>query len=164
MRGLWLVKAMNKTNIKWTAEVAEEQRRRNSEREEKVKQQRRVERAKRSIGSITHSAIKRTIKPISSYVRNKTPHRPGFVYVIGVRNLFKIGLTDNFERRIAQLKEQYRFKKYVLAALIEVVDMRAVEAEMHRMFQSKLRLGREWFELDEQDILIIRDIANGLTL
>lgn len=136
------------------------QTRKNAEREKQVRLQRRAERAIKSLGPINLTA-KEPDYPKRKFIRGKSPKRPGFVYVIRVQDVFKIGLTENFKQRIEGLKAQYKFRQYKLIVLIEVPNMLAIETELHRAFSPK-HIVREWFKLDQSDIATIHHLAEIL--
>jgi len=75
---------------------------------------------------------------------------PGYVYVVEGGGYYKIGLSNDVDRRLTQLAVQPPFELTVIH-IIETDDMFGLEAELHEVFTDK-RVRGEWFELDEEDI------------
>ncbi len=96
--------------------------------------------------------------------KSESPQRnatAGYVYIVRSENLYKIGRTQYPSSRI----DKYRTENPYLIEMIllaKVEDYIRVEKVILTMFASKKHHG-EWFSLDEQDIVTIKDeiISNG---
>jgi predicted GIY-YIG superfamily endonuclease len=81
--------------------------------------------------------------------------KPGFVYVIYVEDtagerFYKIGLSENFNQRIAKHQCGCQFEICV-ATVYYVADMQLEERALHAVFKHK-RVRGEWFRLDAGDL------------
>lgn len=74
----------------------------------------------------------------------------GYVYLIQFGREYKIGNSNNVERRFRQLKTQMPYDGKVIHT-IETGDPEGIEAYWHTFFSDK-RLKGEWFELTSEDI------------
>lgn len=76
--------------------------------------------------------------------------KPGFVYVVKLShsNIYKIGETDNLERRIVQLKKKFDFDlEYVFTHKSR--DCFLLEQQLHIRY-SKYHIGGDWFALTDE--------------
>jgi len=73
----------------------------------------------------------------------------GYVYVISMGELYKIGRTSNITRRLQAFSIFPEEPKLVLYAPAK--DCVALEAELHDLLEHKCVRG-EWFRLDEKDL------------
>lgn len=75
----------------------------------------------------------------------------GYVYLIESNSVYKIGLTDNLERRIKQFKTGNPDIK--LIHYWETEDPRGLEKRLHRMlWEFRLVNRKEWFNLPTEAI------------
>lgn len=85
---------------------------------------------------------------------------PGYIYILaGKDGAFKIGRTNNIDRRMAQIKPAMPYKPRLICAFY-VDDCQCAEQELHIMYGAK-RLNGEWFHLDRKDI---EEIAKSLAI
>jgi len=73
----------------------------------------------------------------------------GFVYLIQFGNEYKIGTSNNVERRFRELKTQMPYEGKIIHT-IQTGDPKGIEAYWHNFFAEK-RLKGEWFLLSEAD-------------
>ena len=69
-----------------------------------------------------------------------------YVYLVKLFGMHKIGRTDNFERRMEQLKPA------VLIAKKSTNRSRDLEAELHKHFERKRLPQSEWFSLSPSQV------------
>ena len=69
-----------------------------------------------------------------------------YVYVVKLFGMHKIGRTDNFERRMEQLKPA------ILIAKKSTNRSRDLEAELHKHFERKRLPQSEWFSLSPAQV------------
>jgi hypothetical protein len=100
--------------------------------------------------------------PISSKYRKypwarprATNQKPGWVYVLQMQSIYKIGCTCEFDpmERIKQLNQSLPYP-VALVALARSENAGSLEDRLHFKFESK-RLKGEWFELKDRDVLAI---------
>ena len=84
--------------------------------------------------------------------RKKVDNSSTCVYLIKDTRtgLIKIGSSNNPERRLVELKNQYDNEFLVLLAYVENVEQK-LETKLHNKYRDKNRIN-EWFELTESDI------------
>lgn len=71
--------------------------------------------------------------------------------------LYKIGITDgDTNKRLKQLQTSNPLPLYIVDEL-EFRSANLIEKQLHKIFSAK-RLEGEWFEFDEYDVHIIRDL------
>lgn len=87
----------------------------------------------------------------STWPEGRTPYE--FVYLLVCMKVYKIGLTNNIAKRIAQLQGSCP-RPIELVHLIPTNDAPRGEAFLHRLF-CKRRSHGEWFNLDPNDIKYI---------
>lgn len=83
-----------------------------------------------------------------------------YLYVIGLREqpgYFKIGITDDVERRIASFQIGNPFEVYPVNVYTGE-GARTIEGLLHRRFAKKCIRG-EWFNLDDQDLAILNEMV-----
>jgi hypothetical protein len=91
-----------------------------------------------------------------AWEKETEPANGGFVYVISMIGLHKIGRTNNISRR---LKEFSIFpEKAELVLLVPSKDSVALEDELHGLLAHK-RVRGEWFKVDEKDLEWIRNFS-----
>lgn len=76
-----------------------------------------------------------------------------YVYVLKSGPFFKIGRTNEFSKRIAQLKIQLPFEAE-LFKVINTNDSVKLERYLHRLYRS-LRVNGEWFKLTPHDAVML---------
>ena len=95
------------------------------------------------------------------YVKRKP--QKGYVYLAAADNgTYKIGLSKEPLRRIEKLGVTLPYALEV-AHLFPTDDMYTSENILHERFSDK-RLDGEWFELDADDVELIKSIENGADL
>lgn len=86
--------------------------------------------------------------------------RRGYVYLIQAGNQYKIGHSNNPERRLAQLNLPVKGK---IIHLIKSGDRYKLEKQLHRKFR-KHRIRREWFDLNEDQVKWFQRQGKGITV
>lgn len=76
----------------------------------------------------------------------------GYVYIIRANGLYKIGSTQDLNRRLMQLRTACPFLERVQT--ITCYAYRETEKELHRLF-ARERVAGEWFVLSENDLDVI---------
>jgi hypothetical protein len=76
--------------------------------------------------------------------------RPGYVYLLQLGDIYKIGMSTKPRRRSRQIGAPLIHK-------IAVADMEEAEAALHRRFKNK-RVRGEWFRLTPEDVTWIKSI------
>ena len=94
---------------------------------------------------------------LSSFVSRDPKDLSGYIYVfsIGHDNLYKVGKSVNWQRRLKALRAANPQLKAVLD--VRVKDRHAAEKEVHNAIALH-KIEREIFRLQESDIETIRDI------
>lgn len=84
--------------------------------------------------------------------RNKVDNSNTNVYLIkdNINNVVKIGSSNNPERRLVELKNQYKNDSLTIIALAKNVPQ-TIEKELHDKYADKNKIN-EWFYLNEKDI------------
>lgn len=85
----------------------------------------------------------------------------GYIYLIKeyVTNTYKIGRTSNPKNRLDIFNVKLPFK-WDLIALYSTRNMIILESNLHELFTKKRENG-EWFNLDEDDLLVFYEIMTG---
>lgn len=96
------------------------------------------------------SKLKRRRKATSEPSASGDRKTVGYVYLIQFGAEYKIGTSNNVERRFSQLKTQMPYEGKIIHT-IETGDPTGIEAYWHKYFDSK-RLRGEWFKLTAEDI------------
>jgi len=90
--------------------------------------------------------------------RSAVPLRRGYIYVlkamVGFVAYYKIGRTNNPKNRMSALGVQMPFRIDTIH-IAPVDDMHDAELSLHEYFSDKRGYG-EWFELEPEDLEIIR--------
>lgn len=78
------------------------------------------------------------------------------------QNIFKIGLTNDIERRLFELNssnpvDELALRSILLFERVKCADL--LEKDLHQFFASKLKSKRGWFELTKNDLKIIESTA-----
>lgn len=77
----------------------------------------------------------------------------GFVYLGYDRHgLFKIGMTENFKKRLKQIQNMN--PNFMYFCVIDAENPAVAEMSLHTTFRKQRCIG-EWFELSAQDIMWI---------
>ena len=85
--------------------------------------------------------------------RQRIPIRQRGVYLAWFPHMFKIGRSKDIRRRFVSMKSANPF--IILVGWVATDNPDILEEELHQKFQSK-HVGGEWFELDKNDIALIR--------
>jgi len=95
--------------------------------------------------------------------RNNVDNSNTCIYLIYDKQtgLTKIGSSNNPERRLVELKNQYKNNKLVLLAYVENVEQK-LETKLHEDYKEKNKVN-EWFELSKEEIDEIININNMKT-
>ena len=107
-------------------------------------------------------ALDRRHKPKSDFFRRAHPISmqkvAGYVYLIqSPTGTYKIGRTKNPADRMKTFSVKLPFEvEYV--AVIQTLDMRGLEAALHRRYEDK-HVNGEWFALDAADVEAIKALA-----
>lgn len=93
-----------------------------------------------------------TVEGESSFGRNETMPKPGYIYVVHAVNTdrYKIGKSVNPHNRLASLSKQAPYKLKLLFSFA-VQDMSKTEKQLHQHFVDK-QVNSEWFQLSSDDI------------
>lgn len=89
-------------------------------------------------------------KPAASSTSWATSQAQGVVYLLQAGPFYKIGKTNNFQRRLKEIKLQLPFPATVVHT-IAARDISAVETYWHRRFNHQ-RANGEWFTLNEAEV------------
>ena len=83
----------------------------------------------------------------------------GFIYFVHAdgTDRYKIGLTNNLDRRMKELNGKQSAYKNLLQWSIEVSDMRSAEKDLHDRFHSR-RVNGEWFQFSEGELKEVESI------
>lgn len=92
------------------------------------------------------------------YGKEKKPYvkKPGYVYLLKSLGLYKIGKATNLKDRIKSYTTQNPHG-IELITYTKTDDYTKLELEMHERFSDKRRKG-EWFDLNEEDLMIAQAI------
>lgn len=84
--------------------------------------------------------------------RNKVDNSNTSIYLVKdmKTGLTKIGSSNNPERRLVELKNQYNNDNLILIAYAENVEQK-LETQLHSEYKNKNKIN-EWFELSDEDI------------
>ena len=94
--------------------------------------------------------LKKRRKSANSSGANDATREDGYVYLIQFGSEYKIGTSNNVERRFRQLKTQMPYDGKIIHT-IAAGDPMGIEAYWHKYFDSK-RLKGEWFKLTADDV------------
>ncbi len=86
--------------------------------------------------------------------KNKGSGVIGYVYLIKFGDFFKIGRSNDFDRRLSEIKTKLP-EEGELIHVIETDDPEGIEAYWHNRFKDKRARG-EWFKLSNDDVKILR--------
>ncbi len=94
-------------------------------------------------------------KPTPSSSTRKA--KPGYVYLIRSGTLYKLGITTDLDKRIAQLNTGLPLGAELLWSVHTAIPKK-FETDLHAYFADK-RTNGEWFDLEQADIDYIRSLA-----
>ena len=98
--------------------------------------------------------IFQNVSAVDTNVVTPNEQKDGWVYLLGSGDFYKIGRSDNLERRVKQisvsLPEELR-----LVHSISTDDPVGIESYWHNRFSDKRAKG-EWFKLSKSDVAIFR--------
>jgi hypothetical protein len=88
----------------------------------------------------------------STMISNRDVHSipSGCVYLLKAGPFYKIGKSQNFEKRLSQIKLQLPYPVEVIH-VFKTRNMGEVETHWHRRFKDK-RANGEWFVLTDEDV------------
>ena len=91
-------------------------------------------------------------------VTNQTRTTKGIVYVLKLKdkNIYKIGVTNDLNRRLKQISPRLPFEVEV-EHTIKHNHIYNLEKELHERFSDK-RMNGEWFRLNKSDLQEIREV------
>lgn len=81
---------------------------------------------------------------------NNVQHSIGYIYVLKVGDMYKIGKSVSPRGRIGTLKTACPFEIEVFA-VYKTIDLHRTEKMLHDVFSEK-RIRGEWFKLDKEDL------------
>ena len=79
---------------------------------------------------------------------------PGYIYIVGANDCYKIGHSANVKLRIRQLSLPFKVE---IVHTIAVSNMLQAESYLHRLLRDK-RLNSEWFALTTDDLAQLQAI------
>lgn len=94
--------------------------------------------------------IKKRKKPQEPQQKSEISQEDGYVYLIQFGSEYKIGTSNNVERRFRQLKTQMPYDGKIIHT-ITTGDPMGIESYWHKYFDAK-RLKGEWFKLTPEDV------------
>ena len=101
----------------------------------------------------------RTYRPKSDFLE-KVPipkkKEYGYIYLLKSNGLYKVGRAKNPKDRLKTYKTENPFGIEIVHQE-RVFDYESIEITLHKHFAHKLKLGKEWFELEEDDIVFVKD-------
>lgn len=89
-------------------------------------------------------------KAVESEIIKEKESKVGFIYILYGGGYYKIGLTNDIDRRLAQISPALPFT-VELVHTIKTDDMVRIEHFLHEKFADK-RANGEWFSLSDDDI------------
>jgi len=93
----------------------------------------------------------RALKPV------ETKEKKGFVYVIKCNDFYKIGRTNNVQKRLSGMQTGNPYELELILS-IKTNSPFTLETSLHTKFKDKLIRG-EWFKLSDKDLKIICKIG-----
>jgi hypothetical protein len=99
--------------------------------------------------SVVLNNLPKIKQPLQNVVTNASTEN-GFVYLLIFGQEYKIGCSNNVERRFRELKTQMPYDGKIIHS-IATGDPEGIEAYWHKYFKEK-RLKGEWFKLSETDV------------
>jgi hypothetical protein len=79
------------------------------------------------------------------------------VYVMRVRQFYKIGYTTDIRKRYNDISVSNPFKVTLMITIVSEAAQ-LLESQLHERFAAK-RVRGEWFRLDEEDLAFLRELA-----
>lgn len=114
-----------------------------------------------------HVRVDKNTHPYTYYSKHqiKKPSYNGYVYLIKEfhSNTYKIGKAKNIENRLRMFNVKLPFKWEVIHSL-ETDDYTLTEKLIQDVFSEKRIKGTEWFDLNDDDVLIFKnnDFSNNI--
>lgn len=106
------------------------------------------------LGMAENQRLRETIERLLKERAEPSP-RAGFIYILLAENgLYKIGRSNNFDKRIAKIGIQVPFEIDIEYG-VAVKDAVYTELLFHEKFREK-RVKGEWFRLNEEDLVWIK--------
>lgn len=97
---------------------------------------------------------------LKDYIKTPKPKPSGQIYIMECGGYYKIGVSKNVKRRQKEL-DRRPFKVNIIYESKIVEDCYSVEEMLHNRFSQK-RINGEWFNLNNNDIEIIKTILEEL--
>lgn len=94
-------------------------------------------------------------------IADPSPHQPSppdLIYLFRAGNLYKIGISNNPERRLQDFSTSPVPVEFVWASQVE--DAKDIEKQLHKTFRQKCIRG-EWFELSEADVDYVKGLGSN---
>ena len=110
-----------------------------------------------SRSQVTSRIASERLNPVEVIGQVATGERAGVVYLLKSAYGYKVGRTRNVPARMRAFGIQLPFL-YTIPFCAWFDDCHAAEKRYHHLFATK-RINGEWFNLDEHDILVIRQRA-----
>lgn len=111
--------------------------------------------AKLAEGDPSYADIAAMLPAVPDQPSPKAPNTAdGFVYLIGSGDFYKIGRSDDLERRVKQIAVALPDKAELVHS-IRTDDPVGIEGYWHRRFAEK-RANGEWFRLSSQDVMAFK--------
>lgn len=90
-----------------------------------------------------------------AYCYDEHVDKAGYIYAIGLQGFHKIGFTQNFERRYAQIDTATPFNvERVMVQKVPLAGMTYAEAWVHAQLADKL-VKNEWFAVDRDTAIAL---------
>jgi len=89
----------------------------------------------------------------------KVKNKIGYIYLIENNKSYKIGKSNNFDRRFKDYLKTENAYPYIDVINTKVFNYHLLEKELHEKYKDKC-IRSEWFKLDEKDVEDIRTFLN----
>lgn len=79
------------------------------------------------------------------------------LYIINTHKYYKIGISNNLYQRISMLNTMNPYGINIIN-IIEISSPIEIEKQLHKYLCKKLYNGREWFELNNEDVILLKSM------